>query len=720
MFSIRLDVLLLPLFLLLPFFRLLNVLVGVVTGGTASQSTVTGTGTIVAVSTGTWNGLDSSNSALGDNSSDTIELQQVDDTPAPIAVTIVTPAPTPFTADTTAPTYFTSDPTSASQPTSEPTISSTEADTSNPTTPFVATSEPTASDTFPIVILSPTVAPTSLRVVNSTAPVALPTTRAPTTRAPATRPPSLRPTIVTTVAIDEEPTAAPTIENGTPTSEPTPTVDDDESNEPTSQPTTIETTTEEPTALSTVTSTTIVPSMIGPTATMTPTLAPTFGDQLTFVDAVMVLEFTSSVFDQASEIEWESATAAHILDSIALQFRSDPNEAVTDLRATVNIVQQQLLRASSSSSTTNNRYNLRHNRMLQSGAATRPLQIDYTVRFSFVSDQTDIDTVQWVRNAFNSEADNVAFIQRLLSSDVTAFQSIESISVLVEGENPLPEDPNGNDNDGGGGSSSNIGIIAGAAAGGAFLLGIIGWVLLRRNSDTNNENDPKMKEGQQDTDAVSASVDPRMGFQAEIIVDNRADDVSTLGDPVFGPGGMGFLGLDRDEPTASIGDDYDYTKSYLQQGGSGLASVADSRSRLHSTDSGPTSANTSAFTKLGAGPMGQSVFSDDASFEQQFSEPDEKFEIDVPPGKLGMVIDTPHGGIPVVHAIKSESILADRVRVGDRLVAVDGEDVTAMTAVQVSKLISLKADQQRLLTFVRARDPLLPPEPPLSSPSGIK
>ena len=110
---------------------------------------------------------------------------------------------------------------------------------------------------------------------------------------------------------------------------------------------------------------------------------------------------------------------------------------------------------------------------------------------------------------------------------------------------------------------------------------------------------------------------------------------------------------------------------------------------------------------MSVGPMGASVFSDDMSFEQQYGAAEsfpeqERFEIKVPPGKVGMVIDTPNGGVPVVHAIKAESVLAERVRVGDRLVAVDGDDVTIMTAVQVSKLISRKSDKERSLVFVRS------------------
>ena len=132
----------------------------------------------------------------------------------------------------------------------------------------------------------------------------------------------------------------------------------------------------------------------------------------------------------------------------------------------------------------------------------------------------------------------------------------------------------------------------------------------------------------------------------------------------------------------------------------------DTRPRLASTESleRDSSNNTGSHSKLGLSQMGESIFSDDASFEEQYTETEQQvpFEITVPAGKLGMVIDTPNGGFPIVHAIKDTSILADRVRVGDRLVSVDGQDCTTMTAVQVSKLISTKSEQEsRVLVFVR-------------------
>ena len=65
-----------------------------------------------------------------------------------------------------------------------------------------------------------------------------------------------------------------------------------------------------------------------------------------------------------------------------------------------------------------------------------------------------------------------------------------------------------------------------------------------------------------------------------------------------------------------------------------------------------------------------------------------------PAGKLGVVIDTPDDGAPVMHATikESSSVIADKLQVGDKLVAVvDDEDVRTMTAIKVSKLISRKS-----------------------------
>ena len=96
------------------------------------------------------------------------------------------------------------------------------------------------------------------------------------------------------------------------------------------------------------------------------------------------------------------------------------------------------------------------------------------------------------------------------------------------------------------------------------------------------------------------------------------------------------------------------------------------------------------------------MFEDDNSFEKMYGE-EEKIEVVAPPGKLGVVIDTPLNGSPIVHAIKESSVLADRVRIGDQLISVDGKDTREMTAIRVSKLISSKAtNPRRYMIFLRS------------------
>merc|ERR1711865_48079 len=162
-------------------------------------------------------------------------------------------------------------------------------------------------------------------------------------------------------------------------------------------------------------------------------------------------------------------------------------------------------------------------------------------------------------------------------------------------------------------------------------------------------------------------------------------------------------GIERDEMTATVGDDYDYTMHYRNaRGPLSLSGTTNTRDRAISEDmSKLSSVQSLSMNKLGK--MGENIFADDASFEEQFSDPEERFDVVAPAGKLGMVIDTPNGGIPVVHAIKETSVLADQARVGDRLLSVDGEDCTGMTAMQVSKLISLKSEKPaRVLVFTRS------------------
>lgn len=170
---------------------------------------------------------------------------------------------------------------------------------------------------------------------------------------------------------------------------------------------------------------------------------------------------------------------------------------------------------------------------------------------------------------------------------------------------------------------------------------------------------------------------------------------------MFGAGGMLVPGLEKDETVAasSFGD-YEYAKAYGANDGATNSVATESISKrtgfLDSDREGSSSA-------LDLGQEEQ-FFSDDSSFEEQYQDGEFQINVRAPPGKLGMVIDTPSGGMPIVHAIKDTSVLANEVKVGDRLLSVDGEDCTGLTAMQVSKLISQRAhNPSRAFVFSRNR-----------------
>jgi hypothetical protein len=219
------------------------------------------------------------------------------------------------------------------------------------------------------------------------------------------------------------------------------------------------------------------------------------------------------------------------------------------------------------------------------------------------------------------------------------------------------------------GDNETLYIIVGAAAGGgvAALVALTFLALRRRHLSSSQGSVAAVPKPTPEKGEAKTLVSSEIMFREDEL------EVSTLGDPVFGGGGMNMNGGEThpDEQTASVGNDYDYHKQYLKS--QGIVSL-DSEGRMSS----------------------------DVSLEIQYGS--ERFEIRVPPGKLGMVIDTPNGGVPMVHAIKADSALSSQVKVGDRLIFVDGDDVTFMTAMQVSRLIALKADQQRDMVFLRGYD----------------
>jgi len=351
------------------------------------------------------------------------------------------------------------------------------------------------------------------------------------------------------------------------------------------------------------------------------------------------------------------------------------------------------------------------------GAAARrfleeqTLGIFFDLSMTYFSEITPAPPLQEIFDgAFATESARNNYLLKFAQSDDPDFDSLRVISVATVAQSPA----------GGGGGS--IGIIAGVIVGILVASAVAGFLWYRHKKknkaiDKNTEN-KEMSMGNainafktKEETPVSNTGPPNVNgaqqqvrWTNEILVDASADDVSTLGGSVLAGLNLAEGGNHgEDEPTASVNLDYDYDRQQYK------TDIDDIRSRSVTDASGTAF---TSFSKLGL--LGDSVFADDVSFEQQYADEDEAmmdggetsrrpkpFEVRAPPGMLGMVIDTPNGGVPVVRAIKPDSILTGRVQIGDRLISVDHQDVTSMTALEVSNLISVKSNRQRLLVFVR-------------------
>ena len=147
---------------------------------------------------------------------------------------------------------------------------------------------------------------------------------------------------------------------------------------------------------------------------------------------------------------WESVTANHVRQYIM-------NEApqLQDLKVKSNIVSQSLAKASG-------------RRRLQ--GTNRPLTVQFDVDVSFRSTSSVQDVPSLIFSAWKSPTDRAAYILALQNGS-SVFNDIQDVSVQVQGYIPPPAS--------GSGKSVNVGVIAGAAVGGAVVVFLIAFFGLR-------------------------------------------------------------------------------------------------------------------------------------------------------------------------------------------------------------------------------------------------
>jgi hypothetical protein len=291
-------------------------------------------------------------------------------------------------------------------------------------------------------------------------------------------------------------------------------------------------------------------------------------------------------------------------------------------------------------------------RKLQSSSS---VEVTYTQSTMYRTRDSSLDVYDIVESPLEQQADRDVYVKTL--KDMDGYEGLTDVSTVSVPGDDANEIIDGSEETGGLSTGAIIGIACGSVAG-AILLGGLIFVSSRSDKESEAEDrstqDPTFSSNQQ----ASSRYVPAVGDQSVVTMD------------------------------------YDYSKAY---GGAGNYSLSDAGGTL-----GSRTRQTAADPALIPG-SGGTIFSDDHTFDQAYEGVrEELLDIYAPAGKLGVVIDTPNDGPPIVHAVKDTSPIADKVRVGDKLVAVDDEDVRDMTAIKVSKLISKKStNASRKMTVIR-------------------
>lgn len=83
----------------------------------------------------------------------------------------------------------------------------------------------------------------------------------------------------------------------------------------------------------------------------------------------------------------------------------------------------------------------------------------------------------------------------------------------------------------------------------------------------------------------------------------------------------------------------------------------------------------------------------------------EIFDVVAPSGVLGLVLESPDGGWPVVRIVKENSVVSEHIHVGDRIMSIDGEDIRNLTIFRSSSMFNSYSDESRMLTVLKASGP---------------
>ena len=487
-------------------------------------------------------------------------------------------------------------------------------------------------------------------------------TRSPTKSPAPTRTPSSTPSFSPSIDITDIPSSTP---SHTPSVIPTITDSLKPSPGPSMMPTSMPTV--EPTKLPSESPTPYPTRDPTSSPTSLPSSSPSKFEVTTMVNdiAMTLYNYGSTRFENGVKMDWESTTSDFVEN-----YYNDGNLAEDGSQLVILDIDTNYIRSTSSS----RRLSARN---LQNG---KNMDITYaqTITYRIIKEgnsKSPLLASEIVAFPFATSRRQEAFVAELKESNIS-FQFVSSVSPVTV-QAPPTMSPTSSPTIDQSSGSSNIWIIVGIAAGTGVLIALAlatYFYCKRRHSNEYDEEEDHVRPiVAQDDGSTFAEPTPRLGM----ISSNES------------------VGLYGDQSIAT--QDYDYAKAFGSQSVTSSAGGTFGSGAIRGTAAPATINDTPSF------------FTKDESFDALYGNAtphdgvrEETIDVYCPPGKLGVVIDTPDDGAPVVHAVKDSSVVSDQIKVGDKVIALDDEDVRTFTAIKVSKMISRKsANPTRKLTLLR-------------------
>mmetsp|Transcript_11656 Transcript_11656/g.16520 ORF Transcript_11656/g.16520 Transcript_11656/m.16520 type:complete len:893 (+) Transcript_11656:605-3283(+) len=160
------------------------------------------------------------------------------------------------------------------------------------------------------------------------------------------------------------------------------------------------------------------------------------------------------------------------------------------------------------------------------------------------------------------------------------------------------------------------------------------------------------------------------------------------------------------EQSRSVANDLLRLEMQLAMVGKNGYEGIDGKSKL--TDSG---LSTSGTASVGSSSIGMSSYASRASRRSKSSGKRQnitnksKVKIIAPPGKLGLILANKKDSKgTVISGVRTTSVLLNKVHPGDRIIAIDGEDVSRMTMSEITIIMARKNEFERILTLVTTKN----------------